>query len=378
MRFKRYLLTFYFLVLSSTATLFSQNKQQLSVIFAGDLMGHATQINSALQGERYNYDTCFSVIKPIITEADIAVLNLEVTLAGPPFKGYPQFSSPDELAVSAKKAGFDLFLTANNHSLDRGKAGLERTLEVLKNEEIIHTGTYATEIEKQKKYPMIIEKNGIRLAILNFTNGTNGIRVESPNIVNYIDKSEILSDLQKAKSAGPDLIIVTMHWGKEYEREPNEEQRQLADFIFKSGADAIIGSHPHVVQPAQKLTVDGQEKLVLYSLGNFISNQRNRYTDGGILFQINIEKEAGNTMISDYSYLPLWVCKTGKETNMKFVLVPSGPSPYLSAKLKMTPEDEEAMRIFDEDTRLHLKDIPLIRWNAEFDYTARKISKEGQ
>lgn len=337
-------------------------ENELTLVFAGDIMGHDSQIESARTGDQYSYDTCFSLISPYLEKADIAIANLEVTLAGPPYKGYPQFSSPDPLATAARDAGFDLFITANNHSLDRGKKGLERTVDVLDTSRIIHTGTFKNNEERALAYPLIIEKNGIRLGILNYTYGTNGLKVEAPNIVNYIEKEEILTDLEKVRSAEPDYIIVTIHWGLEYQRIQNEQQEELAHFILENGADAIIGSHPHVVQPVKMYSYDDKEKLVVYSLGNFISNQRERYRNGGILFELKLEKTGSGTDIAAYSYLPVWVFKpTREDGGVHFVLVPSNLEKSEYEKLGMDDNDYEKMKTFNDDTQLHLQDISLIQ-----------------
>lgn len=330
----------------------------LKLVFAGDIMGHDSQIAAAKNHNGYNYDTCFALLKPYIENADIAIANLEVTLAGPPFKGYPQFSSPDELASAIKKSGFDLLITANNHSLDRRKDGLERTIDVLDSMEIIRTGTFKTPDRRNILYPLIIEKNNIRLAILNYTYGTNGIKVQPPNVVNYIDRDLIKADLQKARLAEPDFIIVTIHWGLEYQRKENAGQQELAEFMVANGADAIIGSHPHVVQPVKNIKAGDKEALVVYSLGNFISNQRKRYTDGGILFEMQIEK-GKETKITDYSYLPVWVHKAPARNGGKhFVLLPSNKeSSYYKSELGMNEEDYRKMKLFNDDTVGHLEGV---------------------
>lgn len=336
----------------------NSENQNVRLIFAGDIMGHDSQIAAANTHNGYNYDTCFALLKPYIEHADIAIANLEVTLAGPPFKGYPQFSSPDELAGAIKKSGFDLLITANNHSLDRRKYGLERTIDVLDSMEIIRTGTFKTPSQRESEYPLIIEKNNIRLAVLNYTYGTNGIKIQSPNIVNYIDKDIIKADLEKARSAEPDFIIVTIHWGLEYQRQENAGQRELAKFIAENGADAIIGSHPHVVQPIKHIKNKDKEALVVYSLGNFISNQRKRYTDGGILFEMVLEKDR-ETKIVDYSYLPVWVHKAPANKGGKhFVLLPSNrESSYYRSELGMSEEDYQKMKLFNDDTVGHLGEV---------------------
>ncbi|MFW5821048.1 MAG: CapA family protein [Bacteroidota bacterium] len=352
---------YFILILLTGVTLSAQqsgNSSRLKLIFAGDIMGHDTQIASAKTENGYNYDTCFAFLRPYIDSADIAIANLEVTLAGPPYKGYPQFSSPDELISSLKKSGFDLLLTANNHSLDRRQAGMERTIRLLDSMKMIRTGTFKDEEQRKKIYPLIIEKNNIRLAILNYTYGTNGIKVQAPNIVNYIDREQIKTDLQKAKTARPDFIIVTIHWGLEYQRHENAQQRGFAEFMIENGADAIIGSHPHVVQPVTTIKKEDREALVVYSLGNFISNQRKRYTDGGILFEIVIEKEE-KTKIVDYNYLPVWVYKAASENSKNhFVLLPSNKSKdFYRLVFDMSDEDYKVMKLFNDDTVGHLKGV---------------------
>ncbi len=335
---------------------------RLNLIFAGDLMGHDEQISSAWNevSQTYNYDTCFSVIRDYISSADIAFLNLEVTLAGPPFKGYPQFSSPDELAVAAKNAGFDVFITSNNHAIDRGKNGLERTIMVLDSIGIIHTGTFMNKYQRDAKYPLILEKNNIRLAILNYTYATNGLKVTEPNIVNYIDTLIISNDLEKARSANPDFIIVTIHWGIEYQRNENSEQAGLADFIFKHGADMIIGSHPHVIQPIKKYYPEkydsSQNKIVVFSLGNFISNQRERYRNGGLIFNFSLEK-TDITRVSQSSVYPVYVHKpySGKWAKY-FVLIPVNDFDKMVEKFSMSPEVKESYKTFKEDSETLLKE----------------------
>jgi poly-gamma-glutamate synthesis protein (capsule biosynthesis protein) len=317
-------------------------------------MGHDTQIESALKmgdGE-YDYSSCFSYVEPYIAAADIAIGNLEVTLAGPPFKGYPQFSSPDALAVALKNAGFDILVQANNHAVDRGKAGLERTLNVLDSMGLVRSGVFRDNRERSERYPLIVEKNGIRLALLNYTYSTNGIRVTPPNIVNSIDTATIRQDLLKAATAEPDFTIALMHWGSEYQLTENSVQQELAKFLFTNGTDAIIGSHPHVVQPIREM--DG--KLVVYSLGNMISNQRKRYTDGGIMFEMTLEK-SGSTRIAGYHYLPVWVHKPLTDRGTAFRLVPAAVDSIHWKELGISGSDAESMLLFLEDTRKNLEGI---------------------
>ncbi len=169
-----------------------QGTSRLKLVFTGDIMGHDTQIASALATGKsgYDYQPCFQYLAPYLQDADLVIGNLEVTLAGPPYKGYPQFSSPDELADALKTAGFHILVTANNHALDRGRSGLERTLGQLDARGILHTGTFTDDRSRSLTYPLVVEKNGIRIALLNYTYGTNGLKVKPPSIVNRIDTAE--------------------------------------------------------------------------------------------------------------------------------------------------------------------------------------------
>ncbi|MBO5812287.1 MAG: CapA family protein, partial [Bacteroidaceae bacterium] len=194
-----------------------------SLYFAGDAMQHIAQIERALQTDgTYSYKECFTYVKEQVSEANLAICNLEVTLGGKPYRGYPQFSAPDEFASALKDAGFDILLTANNHCLDRRNKGLIRTLDVLDSIGIAHVGTYRDQAERDSLYPYITTVNNIKFAILNYTYGTNGINPPSDKkfCVNYIDEEKIRNDAQKTREAGAEYIICVIHWGNEYQREP--------------------------------------------------------------------------------------------------------------------------------------------------------------
>lgn len=303
-----------------TATKTSKNPDTITLIFGGDMMGHGPQIQAALNDstQEYHYLPWFKYITSYIHSADFAIANLEVTLAGPPYQGYPQFSSPDKYAKDIYDAGFNVLVTANNHSQDGGKKGLIRTLDVLDSFKIPHTGTFRDTQEFERNYPLMLEKNGVKIAILNFTYGTNGLIVKPPTMVNLIDTVWIERAINKAKKNQADLIIPVVHWGVEYQRHENKEQQQLASFLARKGCHAIVGMHPHVIQPIKTVKNSlGQEIPVAYSLGNFVSNQRERYKDGGIMFKLTFVRRANNRSPKDassitlieYSHLPFWIHK---------------------------------------------------------------------
>jgi poly-gamma-glutamate capsule biosynthesis protein CapA/YwtB (metallophosphatase superfamily) len=331
----------------------AQDTTRLSLLFAGDIMQHDSNIAAAFNSVsgKYDYSACFEYVAPIIKSADLAIGNLELTLAGQPYKGYPQFSAPDALAIELKRSGFDVLVTANNHSLDRRRKGLERTTRVLDSLRIFHTGTFKDSAERANLYPLVIEKKGFRLSLLNYTYGTNGIPVTRPNIVNLIDTVAIKKDLEKARAQNTDAIIVFMHWGDEYQSLPSKTQKLLTELCFREGASLVIGSHPHVLQPME--WKKEQNQIVVYSLGNFISGQRPRYRDGGAMLWIDLQKvitdSVSLTSIHKAEYELAWVQKSNG-AKKDFVMLPLRYFEYDSTFI----EDKllrEAFEVFKNDSR---------------------------
>jgi len=294
----------------------SDSIAKIDLLFVGDVMGHDPQIEAAEieKNKSYNYEPCFQYVKPIIEKADLAIANLEVTLPGnPPYRGYPQFRSPDELALGLRLAGFDMLVTANNHSNDAGKKGVINTISTAKDYGFYQTGTFKNKEDRELHYPLIVYKNDFKIAFLNYTYGTNGIKTKPPTIVNFIDEKLIEADMKLAHELQPDAIIVITHWGKEYKYVENEQQRKLAKKIFDWGADLIVGMHPHVVQPIREMEIlqkDSTTKktLVTYSLGNFISGQKTPNTEGGFMFEITLEKNKKTKKVNlgEHHYIPVW------------------------------------------------------------------------
>ena len=250
----------------------------IRLIFAGDVMGHTTQNRGAWRdgGDScYNYAPTFQWVKDIISLADLAIANLEAPFAGEPYTGYPRFSSPVSLADALKDTGFDILLTANNHTLDQGTKGLELTIGALENRGLQHTGSFRDSADWANNHPLMTQKNGFNLAFLNYTYGTNGFTVRPPVMVNYMDTLQVADDLAKCRTMAADFIIACVHWGEEYQNKENAAQRQFADFLASHGCNLIVGAHPHVVQPIHRIAVEEADSvLVAWSLGNFVSNQR--------------------------------------------------------------------------------------------------------
>ena len=309
---------------------FPQNPERdstgISLLFIGDIMGHDDQIRSALDTTKgaYCYDNVFQYVKGIISEADIAIANLEVTLAGAPYRGYPAFSSPAALAQSCRNAGIDILATANNHSADRGKKGITGTIQRLDSLGIRHTGTFTGQREKDSLQPLLIESDSFRLALLNYTYGTNGIKVPVPVIVNMLVRDQVSADIAGALRLDPDAVILFLHWGTEYDTIPSADQEELAEHFSQQGARLIIGSHPHVIQKMvwEKSDTSGEERLIAYSLGNFVSNQRKQRTDGGLMLKIDLAKEAGSVFIADAGYYLTWVYTPVEDGKKRFYILP--------------------------------------------------------
>ncbi|MBR5542344.1 MAG: CapA family protein [Bacteroides sp.] len=311
------------IVIIYSVTLSAQ--ERVTLLFVGDIMQHDTQIQAAQTPEGYDYSDCFKHLKKEICKADIAIGNLEVTLGGKPYRGYPSFSAPDEFLYAIKDAGFDILLTTNNHCLDKGKQGLKRTISMLDSLQIPCLGTYRHEEERTQRYPLLIEKNNIRIAFLAYTYDTNGTSSAAPHIVNYIDTIQIKKDILSARRMKPDAIIACMHWGLEYHSLPNRSQKELANWMISQGVDHIIGSHPHVPQPMEikKDEHTPAKHLIAYSLGNFISNMSRENADGGVMINLHLKKQSGITRLDSCSYSLIWTSRPILSQKKNFELYPA-------------------------------------------------------
>ncbi len=309
----------------------------------GDCMSHKPQIADSLNKEtgEYSYYHMFAAAAPYVTAADYGLVNLEVPLAGgPDYDGYPTFNAPDGLAYSLKEAGFDLCLTANNHSLDRGWRGLSRTLDVLDEVGLAHVGTSRTQEEYDNNIA-VADVNGISIAFLGYSYGTNGIRVpkDHPYAINLFntdyltslstpDYDKMAADLAQAEALGTDMIAVLMHWGNEYQTKESKYQDTLADFLFDHGADIVLGGHSHVPQPMGFRTItdpDGSahQGFVSYSLGNFISGQYFELTDTTAVLTLELTKDqkTGVAEVTGYAYAPMLMLNRGAGTSPRFQLL---------------------------------------------------------
>ncbi len=310
------------LMLSIVSLLQSNNTVNLA--FVGDAMQHAPQITAALQPDgTYDYAPCFQYLEEDIRQADFAVVNLECPLGGKPYTGYPCFSAPDSYAQQLKDVGFDLFLTANNHCLDRRDKGLVRTCQMLDSLAIPHIGTYRDQQERDRRIPYIVNVKGMKIAFLDYTYGTNGIPIQGNVIVDFIDQQHIEQDIALARERGAHAICVNLHWGIEYQLKPVASQRDLADWLVTQGVDLIIGGHPHVVEPMEMRYSKEYDKnvLLVYSMGNFISNQSDIDTRGGAMVKVSLRMENGRAVVINPRYKLFFVQKPVSQGE-NYVLIP--------------------------------------------------------
>ena len=311
----------------TTAHIVANPLSRISLLFAGDLMQHESQLKAARTPRgTYSYSPCYDYIRHEVSNADIAIANLETTIGNGRYGGYPSFCAPDSFLYAAKEAGFDILLFANNHCLDRGKNGALRTMLMMDSLGITHCGVYRDSTDRKKRYPLLIEKNDTRIAILNYTYGLNGIPVPPPLVVNLIDREVIAKDIERAKELKPHSIIACMHWGDEYVSLPPKRIKELSAWLLEQGVDHIIGNHPHVIQPIEvhKDSTTAKRNAVIYSLGNLISGMYARGRDGGLLVRMNLTRIYDLCWLSSLKYALTWVARPERDGVKNFTILPAG------------------------------------------------------
>ena len=288
-----------------------------TIVSFGDTLCHKPLFNAVYDKETgiYDFSSMFKYVEKYFKDSTINIGNCESPMAGAErgYSGYPTFNAPEHLAVDLKELGVDIMTTANNHSLDKGFSGLTSTLGFLDDAGIAHVGTARTEEEQNTSF--ITDLNGIKTAFIAYTYGTNGIPAPKGKefCINLIDEDLILNQINQAKSEGAELIVASMHWGVEYQTTENEEQNRLAEFLISNDVKVILGSHPHVIQPMKMLKVqtdDGEkEGLVVFSQGNFFSNQTQENTRNTAIFNIEVKKDGitGEVTIESATYTPIYV-----------------------------------------------------------------------
>jgi poly-gamma-glutamate capsule biosynthesis protein CapA/YwtB (metallophosphatase superfamily) len=322
-------------------------------------MCHSVQYDYArVSADSFNFNPVFSRIKKYLNESDFLFGNLETVTAGKKegYSGYPFFNTPDDFITALKNAGFDLLSTANNHALDRGESGIRRTIGQLTKNHINYNGTFLS--EKDRDSIRIFNIKGIKTAFLAYTYGTNGIPIPKGKdyLINLIDTVKIRKEISLARRDGADIVLVHFHFGDEYQRYPNNYQKVVVEKTINYGADIIIGGHTHVLQPIRyfKTRDAGLDSgFVIYSMGNFISNQRWRYSDGGMVLSFTLIKNVSqdSVYLGDVEYLPIWVFKGATLNGREYIIVPSEASFSDSLYSFLTREDRKLAAQSFHDTQ---------------------------
>jgi len=329
----------------------------------GDFVVHDTVFKAAKRDGNaqieYDFSPMLSYIKDYIGGADFTVANVDGCLGGKDaykygYSGYPQFNTPEHILYALKEAGVDMLTLANNHMLDGWFDGLQGTIANVENVGLYHIGANRSAAEKEQPY--ILEINGISVGFMNYTVSLNSMDTAKgmdPKAlefgVNATKNSDPTAYAASLRAAGADVIVCFMHWGTEYTSSPDKDQESLADMLVTAGVDVIMGGHPHQVQPAKWLTGtnqfgEEQKTLCVYSIGNFLSDQRGESTSGGIIFDFTIQERAdGSFEITSPGYIPTWVWRTGSgDSDYKYYVLPT--QDYLRTRpAGMSNKDYEAM-----------------------------------
>ncbi len=333
-----------------------EEKVRATILAVGDVMFHVPQVKAAYDSntQTYDFSDVFRHVKKYIESADIAIANFESVVYGNEigFSGYPRFNSPVETLSALKDSGFDILNTGNNHTLDQGKQGIINTIDHIQEHGMKNVGTYKSPGENI----LIEEVNEIKIAFLSYCYGYNGLEnllteEEKSYMISKIDEEKIKNDIIKAKSMEADLISVIIHWGNEYERNPSPYQLELGRKMVEWGANIIFGSHPHVIQKSEMIEYEGKNNFIIYSMGNFLSNQRestmgNKYAEDGVIVNVHVEKDlvTGDTIITDIDYIPTWVRRYEEGNKRKFEIIPV--EEFLKDdELIMTLNQKERIRI---------------------------------
>jgi len=351
---------------------------KINVISVGDIMAHTIQLEAAKTENGYDFYPQLEEIKDKISSKDFAIGNLETVMAGEDrrYSGKNMiFNTPDNLAVSLKKAGFDILTTANNHALDRGFYGVKRTQEVLEKEGLLYTGTYTSD----ERDILTFSKDGFSFALLSYSFSTNGwpMPEENPHTLNMMEREIIYKDIERAKEMAVDFIIVANHWGLEYHLDENHHQRDLTHDLFYAGADIILGTHPHVLQPFDHIKMKDssgmyKDKFVIYSQGNFLSGQRTYPRAIGMYINFEFERNGSQKYVSEVSVMPTYVesgYKNGKRF-MRVLDVYQSRLDYDAGQLDMSSSLYQNLQVYERDFIEHLSSkvqmTPYLNENNEY------------
>ncbi len=327
----------------------AESPVNIEILCVGDIIAHGDNIKSAYDSASGTYDFSdnYSYVKDYIEKADLALCNMETTFGGGTPKGYPLFNAPDSLAADVASVGFDVAITSNNHMMDTGFDGMQRTIQVLRDAGLSTVGSRFAGEDR-----FIVENvNGVNVGVVAYTYETSGsagagvsingnnVSSETAELINSFnyheldsgDLDRIKSDIDGARSAGAEIVVCYFHWGEEYMRDQTSYQLDIAQSAADMGADIIFASHPHLLQKADVLISEsGRSVPVFYSMGNFISNQREetlpdianrRYTEQGMMAVVDVEymKSTGEILSEKMTVVPTWVDKYG---SIEFSIIP--------------------------------------------------------
>lgn len=339
-----------------TDSVFIPVPKRLSMIFGGDIMAHIPQVYAAYTGDGYDFSETFEYIKPFFDSAGLVILNFETTIsADGKYTGYPMFATPPQIASALKKSGADILMLANNHICDKGAEGIRATVSVIEQAGIQYTGAFPDSVSFRERHPLYVSASGINIAILNYTYGTNGMPVPEGMAVNIINKDRIAGDISSVDRSKADHVIVFLHWGEEYARRPSKYQREIARTCHENGADIVIGSHPHVIQPIETIldSTGNVTGVTVYSLGNLVSNQQWRYSDGGMLVKVNLTHNTDSSRNMSVEHLFAWVYRRYERNSQKYTILPQGVADTL---LSANPSALAGYNRFIEDSRKLITD----------------------
>jgi poly-gamma-glutamate capsule biosynthesis protein CapA/YwtB (metallophosphatase superfamily) len=325
-------------------------KQKLTIAAIGDILIHDRVYEDARTADGFDFKPMLAGVKDELRKPDLLLANQETILGGIEMglSSYPAFNSPHEVGDALIDAGVDIVSTANNHTLDRGEKGAQNSISYLTAAGLPYVGSFKD--QKDKDRLRILHKNGISIAYLSYTYGTNGIPVPEGKdyLVNLIDKAAMKEEVHRAK-AEADVVVMSIHWGNEYQRHPDEIQKELAQFLVNEGVDIIFGHHPHVLQPMEWLTAkDGRKSLVVYSLGNFLSGQVRDYKDIGGMAAVEVIKTVSTAGISvelvNPAFYPTFVASKSQQNYRVVPLKDAGSHGFKEAAAKYA-EIQEHMKI---------------------------------
>jgi poly-gamma-glutamate capsule biosynthesis protein CapA/YwtB (metallophosphatase superfamily) len=293
-------------------------QETVNIAAIGDILIHDTVFLDAATADGYDFKPMFSHVKDTLIKPDILLANQETILGGIELglSGYPTFNSPREVGNALIDAGVDIVSTANNHTLDKGEKGIQSSMSYLSEVGLPYVGSFKNPEDQERL--RILNHDGINIAYLSYTYGTNGIPVPEGKdfLVNLIDKAAMKEEIHRARDLA-DVVVMSIHWGNEYQRLPDPIQEELAQFIVNEGVDVVFGHHPHVLQPMEWIQAeDGRKAFVVYSLGNFLSGQMWDYKDIGGMVSLDIIKkitsDGTSIELTNPNFSPTYVSSSGQ------------------------------------------------------------------